>query len=63
MPEHDLVSRLMHALFEGEPSALLRLLQRPAGEHARDFGHIFLCIASVHAQRMQLHQFAPVVFI
>ena len=39
------------------------LLIGPAGEHARQFRHVFLAVAAVHAQRVQFHQLARVVFI
>ena len=35
----------------------------PAGEHPRQGAHIVLCVAAVHAQGVQLEQFAGVVFI
>ena len=63
VPEHDLGPGLMHPLVELEPSALPGLLQRPSGKDLGDFGYVFLRIAAVHAERMQLHEFAAVIFV
>ena len=39
------------------------LFDRPTGEAARHLGDIFLRVAAVDAERVQLHQFAAVVFV
>src|SRR5947208_6070241 len=61
--ENDLVARLVHTLFESKAPALLGLLQSPSGEDPRDFSDIFLSVAAVDSERVQLHKLAPVVFI
>ena len=61
--EHDLVSGFVRALFESEAAALLGLLQGPSGEDARHFGDVLLRVAAVHAEGVQFHQFAAVVFV
>src|SRR5690348_5824026 len=35
----------------------------PAGERAGDVDHVLLRVAAVHAERVQLEQLAPVVFV
>ncbi|MFO1253291.1 MAG: hypothetical protein U1E77_19665 [Inhella sp.] len=35
----------------------------PAGQHARQLGHVLLAIAGAHAQGVQLHQLARVVLV
>ena len=41
----------------------LRLPDRPAGEGARDFDHVLLRVSAIHAERVQLHQLAAVIFV
>ena len=53
----------MQALVEFEVGVDSRLFNCPAGEAARHFGDVFLRVAAVHAERVQLHQFAPVIFV
>ena len=48
---------------EAEAAALPRLLDRPAGERARDLGDVLLRVAAVDAERVQLHQLAAVVLV
>ena len=40
-----------------------RTARAGAGEAARRFGDVGLCIATVHAERVQFHQLAAVIFI
>ena len=61
--EHDLLTRIVQPRIEGEAAALARLVDRPAGEGARDFGDVLLRVAAVHAERVQLHQLAAVVLV
>ena len=63
MSEDDLVSGLVHARLEVEAAAFVGLLDGPAGKDLCDFGDIFLRVAAVHAERVQFHQFAAVVFV
>ena len=64
MPEHDLVAGLVHCVrSKMEAAALSRLLERPAGKDAGDFGDVLLRVAAVHAEGVQLHQFAAIVFV
>ena len=39
------------------------LVDADTGEHPRQFLHIVLAVATVHAQGVQLHQFAGIVFV
>src|SRR5688572_10431609 len=76
--EHDLLPGIVDARLEDEAPAafhptapsprggapgLPRVLDRPARERARDFGHVLLRIAAVDAERVQLHQLAAVVLV
>ena len=63
MPEDDLGAGLVHARLEAEGAALFRLIEGPSGEDFGNFGDIFLRVAAVYAERVQLHQFAAVVFV
>ena len=45
------------------PAALTWIVNRPPGERTRHFGHVFLRVAAIDAQRVQLHQLAAVVFV
>src|SRR5882672_9566497 len=62
-PEHILWVRIMQPLIEFEIRVLPRLVHRPAGEAARDFGDVFLRIAAVHTECVQFHQFASIIFV
>src|SRR5205823_14177156 len=42
---------------------LPRILNRPAGERARDLSDVLLRVPAVDAERVQLHQLAPVILI
>src|SRR5258708_10161640 len=50
MTKDDFVPMIVHALFEFEPAALLRLVNAPAGEDTRDFGNIFLSVPAVYPE-------------
>src|ERR1700732_3315917 len=63
MSEDDLVAGLVQAGFETEVAAFSRLIERPPGEHFGDFGHVFLRVAAVYAERVQFHQLASIVFV
>src|SRR5262249_14462247 len=63
LPEDELWSRLMSALVEVEGSALLRLFDAPPGQDLRQLGDVLLGVAAIDAERMQLHDFARVVFV
>src|ERR1700682_2490304 len=78
MSEDDLGAGLMHARLAAEGAAFpphhaksgrdgdpgfSRLIERPSGEDFGNFGDIFLRVAAVYAERVQLHQFAAVVFV
>src|SRR5205823_12307595 len=56
--EHNLLAIIMQAGTIKKQPFFIRLLNRPTRKAARDFLHVFLGIAAVHAQRMQLHQLA-----
>jgi len=53
---------IVAARIERELGVALRAIG-PAGQHARQLGHVFLGIAAVDAQGMQLHQLAGVILI
>src|SRR5438445_13261946 len=53
----------MCPVVELEIPALLRALDAPAGENARDVDHVLLRVAAVHAQRVELEQLPGVVLI
>src|SRR5262249_58012038 len=63
MSQHDFLPVVVPAWIEREASALPRPIDRPAGERARHFRYVMLCVAAVDAERVQLHQFAPVVLV
>src|SRR5215510_12090744 len=55
--------RSTHAGVQSKVSTFPRLLQRPSSEHARNFSYIFLGVTTVHAERVQFHQFAAVILV
>ena len=59
----DLPTVVMAARREPERAILAGMLDRPAGEGARDFGDVVLRVPAVHAERVELHQLAAVVLI
>jgi hypothetical protein len=61
--QHDLLALVVQLVVVEEAAAFTRLLNAPAGEAARHFGDVFLRVAAVHAERVQLHQLAPVVLV
>ena len=61
--EHQLLAAVVQARVEDVAAALARIADRPAGERARDLGHVLLRVAAVDAQRVQLHQLAAVVLV
>src|ERR1700674_3979169 len=78
MSEDDLGGGLMHARLEAEVAAFpphhaksgrdgdpacSRLIERPSGEDFGNFGDIFLRVAAVYAERVQLHHLAAIVFV
>ena len=62
-PQNFLLAPFMHAGVKGKAAAFARLFQSPSGKHARNFGYVLLGIAAAHAQRVQFHQFAAVIFV
>src|SRR5690349_25169611 len=61
--EHALRPRLMPPRIEDEFPALRRAFDIPACEGLRDFDDILLGVTTVHAEGVQLHQPARVVFV
>src|SRR6516162_1553828 len=53
----------MQLRLEDEPPAVARFLQGPAGKYASNFSDVLLRVTPVHAEGMQLHKLAGVVFI
>src|SRR4029077_7633556 len=54
---------IMQSLVKFKLRTLPRLLDGPACEAPRDFGHILLCVAAIDANRVEFHELAAVVFI
>ena len=63
VPEHDLLLAIVNPRLEPEAASLARTDDGPAGEGAGDVDHVLLRVAAVHAERVQLHQLAAVVFV
>ncbi len=63
MAQHQLLALVVQFIVEEKPAALAGFENRPAGEAARHFGDVVLRVAAVHAERVQLHQLAPVVLV
>ena len=63
LAQHVLGIRIVQPLVEFESRVATRLVNCPSGEAARHLGHVFLRVAAVHAQRVQLHQLARVILI
>src|SRR5713226_1666168 len=61
--ENKLLSRIMHAGIKNEIRLPSGPADGPTGEAACDLHHIFLRVASIHAQCMKLHKLAGVVFV
>ena len=53
----------MKFLFKFEDRIFAGLFDGPTGEATRDFGDVFLGVAAIDAERVQLHQFPAVVFV
>ena len=54
---------VVQARAENESPALARAIDGPTGKAARDVPHVLLSVAAVHAQGVEFHQLAPVVFV
>src|SRR5262245_11741298 len=63
MPKDVLGAGLVSAVVETKASALLRLIDTPSRQYLCQFGDIFLGVTAVHAESVQLRDFAGVVFI
>ena len=63
IPENLLRLRVVERSPEDEPTALLRPGDGPAGEDPCQLGYILLRVTAVHAECVQLHQLAGVVFV
>src|SRR5215469_15057709 len=63
MPKYVLGARLVSAVVETKASPLLRLIDTPSRQHLRQLGDIFLGVAAIHAESVQLHDFTGVVFV
>src|SRR5690242_7541850 len=63
MAEHELGSGLMHARIELEAATVVGLVDRPSSEDLCGFCDVTLRVAAVHAERVQLEEFAAVVFV
>src|SRR5580700_10718085 len=63
MSEHKFRAGLVGAGLELELAAFIRFVDRPSGENLRDFGDVALRIAAIHTERVELEEFASVIFI
>src|SRR5439155_24602128 len=61
--QHVLFTVVVHPRIEAVAAALTRLRDGPARKAARHFDDVLLRVAAVHAERVQLHQLAAVVFV
>src|ERR1700736_4517382 len=62
-PEPHLRAVIVQPLPEFEAAATLRLTNAPTRKATRNFRHIPLRIAAIHAECVQLHQLARVVLV
>ena len=60
--KHRLGAAIVHRRREAE-AALIGPPDRPAGERTRDVDDVFLGVAAVDAERVELEQLARVVFV
>src|ERR1700693_964052 len=63
MSEHKLGPRLVHAWIELEAAALRRVINGPSRKNFGSLGDVALRVTAIYAQRVQLQQFAAVLFI
>src|SRR4029450_1328782 len=63
MAKHDLLPVVMNPRLESEDAGLHRVLNRSPGEGGRNRGDVFLRIAAVYTQGVQLHQLTTVVLV
>ena len=63
LAQDDLLPAIVRPFAEGERRALVGTLDPPAGQYPRHIDDVVLGIAAVHAQRVQLEQFAGVVLV
>src|SRR5262249_58551919 len=61
--EDGLAPKIMHPGPEYKVRAFGRTVDSPTGQAAGDFLHVFLSVAAVNAQRVQLEEFARIVFV
>src|SRR5260370_24777771 len=63
LSQNCLRSRLVSFGIEHETPTLINGLNGPAGKDARHLGDVGLRVATVDAQRVQLHQLTSVIFV
>src|SRR5438445_1489115 len=63
LAQHALGLGIMDAIVESKFRLGSRIADGPACETARHFDHVLLGIAAVDSERVQFHQFAPVIFV
>src|SRR5690349_14421620 len=63
LPEHRLLTPVVHRRSELELAVTSGLEHRPSGEGARDVDDVVLGIAAIHAKGMELEQLPPVVLV
>ena len=61
MAQHDLGAVVM--LVGAEDELASQAVDRPSGETARDFLHVLLGVTAIHAEGVQLHDFAGVILV
>src|SRR5262245_3248529 len=63
MPEHHLLTVVVHPITKDESGGTPRLVDRPTGEAARHLQHILLRVAAINAHRVQLHELTGVILV
>ena len=58
-----LLARIVHPRRKFKATSALGLDDGPSGEAAGNLCYVRLGVATVHAERVQLHQFTPVVLV
>src|ERR1041385_5057618 len=63
MSKHGLWLGIMNPVIEPEFRLALRRANRPTRKASRHFDHVLLGVSAVHAERVQFHQLAAVIFV
>src|SRR5690349_11769418 len=63
VPQHGLHAGVMQAIFKEKFRIAPRLPDALSGEGLRDIDDVVLRVPAIHAERVQFHEFAAVIFI